>query len=395
MKLTFERWIAAIVLACATVAVLLLPPLPRRWSDEYYWYGSFDEIVIPGGLAQRTNAAATHAQLLREADDAAQDIEAARRVFAARPARPGEPEVWFAADVGEATRRQVNAVLAAEHEERGEWRGKGLVALIVRSDTATTLDGRPLPRRWSWNQLTLRVVPPSAATGGRCVAVLSLGATRLRGGEVQKTIFRPLLDGCAFHDAFGTPGPEIAAWLTAVRFSTARTYAPAASDSLRRAFRRMYSYGYRDPYANRGDPASIRCRDGEDAPCLEALAPGTRPEEWWPWWERDRSVPSLAVSSRQDPREVTTLGATLDALAHDLGPARFQRLWTSSRPLAEAYTDLAGEPLAAWIRRRQLDLTGPVQRGPLDTAGANAVTLLTVLLLAALAVRLSPRARTD
>ena len=92
---------------------------------------------------------------------------------------------------------------------------------------------------------------------------------------------------------------------------------------------------------------------------------------------------------------MTTLGATLDALAHDLGPARFQRLWTSSRPLAEAYTDLAGEPLAAWIRRRQLDLTGPVQRGPLDTAGANAVTLLTVLLLAALAVRLSPRARTD
>src|SRR3970282_1526391 len=109
VSLTWERGIAAIVLACATVAVLLLPPLPRRWSDEYYWYGSFDEIVIPGGLAQRTNAAATHAQLLREADDAAQDIEAARRVFAARPARAGGAEVWFAADDGEDTQRHGKA----------------------------------------------------------------------------------------------------------------------------------------------------------------------------------------------------------------------------------------------------------------------------------------------
>ena len=44
-------------LSSATVAVLLLPPSPRGWGNVY-WYGSFEGIAIPGGLAQRMSASA-------------------------------------------------------------------------------------------------------------------------------------------------------------------------------------------------------------------------------------------------------------------------------------------------------------------------------------------------
>ena len=46
---------------------------------------------------------------------------------------------------------------------------------------------------------------------------------------------KPLLDACAFFDAFGEPGPRIRATLDSGLFSSARLYLPAAPDSVRRS----------------------------------------------------------------------------------------------------------------------------------------------------------------
>jgi hypothetical protein len=81
----------------------------------------------------------------------------------------------------------------------------------------------------------------------------------------------------------------------------------------------------------------------------------------------------------------------LEAMARDLGPARFARMWKSQKPLADAYFDETGESLAGWVRARLVRLYGPYHTGPMPTPNSSLLTMIAILVMAAAAIRWAPR----
>jgi hypothetical protein len=238
----------------------------------------------------------------------------------------------------------------------------------------------------------VRAILPSPETGGRCVAVIRLRGTALT-SPVAWSATRPLLDACSFFDAFGEPGPRIRATLDSAAFSSARLYLPAASDSARHSRGRS---AILDEY---GDLDAYRCSTGLAAVC-DSLVLSTASQRRFAsgyWWEGNQStVAPLAVTSEGNR---WFSGALFDAVAADLGPERFQRLWSSGQSLADAYQALAGQPIGALAQQAVAPrfrrsgqygqaLFQPMRRGT-AALGSNALTLaaLALLLLAATRMR--------
>jgi hypothetical protein len=158
-------------------------------------------------------------------------------------------------------------------------------------------------------------------------------------------------------------------------------------------------FGLRDyatpPFARGGRfAASLACRAGRDSLCLTltrgmperaelAVAfgmpaigvdlGGTSTESFW-WW-------------------LSTSAHTLQAMANELGPARFARIWQSSRPLADAYYAETSEQLAQWSRRREERLDGLYVPGPWTPPLSAGLSLLFIAALAGLTIRYVPKAR--
>jgi hypothetical protein len=81
----------------------------------------------------------------------------------------------------------------------------------------------------------------------------------------------------------------------------------------------------------------------------------------------------------------------LEAMVRDLGPARFQRMWRSQKPLPQAYFDETGEPFAGWVRGRLVQFYGPYHTGPLPTPNSMLLTIVAILAMAAISIRWAPR----
>lgn len=382
MKITFERWVLATALGCAVLWTALVPTTERH-DDE-----SRDE-MRPTDWHRATwwaryRGRSEHRQRLLSAYHSSMALELATAAFGSKPATAGDPDIWFASDVPAVTRARMLTLLEAERVARGPWRGHGAVGVMVILDTATFDVARKqgyVRRGWL---LSTRILMPSPAFGNRCVTVV-----RLR-GPVPTSLdsIAPsgtLLDGCAFFDAFGRPGAEISRWLTATRFGRARSYAFVLPDSLRPVADRyrLSPYGWRTgSYA-----AGRRCHAGVDAACMalldSALTVGSD----------GIARPPVNGSAGVTPQGADARDAMLGSLARDLGAPRFDRVWRSPKPLALAYLDETGEPLANWIRRQDVAQFAEARLGPATSPWSMSLTLLTVLALLGAAVRFAARPR--
>jgi hypothetical protein len=377
------RWSVACILGCLLIGVALLPPQPDddpfyRWRPEW--------TIQERGLQERAAAARLHSLKLWMAYRSARATEIARREFgvtsAHAPATAGVT-IWYDTDVPQAVRTDVSRRIAAEDSARGSWRAKGRVGVLVLTDTATKIDGVTMP--WGYNSgltVSTSVLPISGETGGRCVAVVRIGHLALSGTRIPAE--RRLLDACAFYDAFGAPGTQVAAWLATERFAYARelSFAPPDSAELKAA-----RWGYND-FAYTDENFS-RCAADDAAGCLATLHAPIADFNWYYW-------PDASVSSPAGAQEITQRArgfraTLLDAMVRDIGPDRFLRVWQSPRAIDEAYLDATGEPLAAWVHRRAVAISGPYHIGPLPTATSAILTLIALAICGALTLRFARR----
>jgi hypothetical protein len=389
--MTPGRWVAMCVLGCALMAVTLLPP-DLSGDDLYFGWRprvhSHEQM-----MQQRAQIWRWHGQQLWMAYQVASDAETAQRVFGSRPSNvsgPFKPVIWFDSDVPGAARRAVSEAIAAEVAARGEWHGHGAVGLLVFMDTATTLGGAPMPWAFLGNlTLTTQVLPANRATGDRCVTVVRLGPKALTGDPSAIPADGLLLDGCAFYDAFGAPGPAISAWLYRERFAFARTLSFASADTT---LSQIPLYARNLFYID--DEARARCAGGDLAACATTLHRSEAGNLSWSyyWGSPDRSVPASA--SHESTRlfnGASHSDSPLQLLVRDLGPARFQRVWQSPRPIEQAYFDVTGEALAGWLRRQLVSYAGPYHIGPLPTPTSALLTIVAIVALMAASVRFAKR----
>ena len=278
------------------------------------------------------------------------------------------------------------ASLARDRKERGEWHGHAAVALLVVVDSSSLEDDSFNRRHFS-----TQLFPPSPETAGYCVTSIRIGARALTGGQ-RLPASAKLLDGCAFYDAFGAPGPEISKWLERQWYSNARYLSLTPPDSVRT--RPAWPYEYSGAF-------TPRCGGGDQNACLLTIGQGeldtTATNAWnsaYEYRETDRSLPAsqksiewpLASSMKFSNMQL------LSDLARDLGPARFQRVWTSKLELPAAYFDVSGESLGAWINRRVVaEYRQTYQIGPMPPSVAILAAVLACLAVLTLSLRLARR----
>ncbi len=400
MKITAERWIAACVLACAFIGVMFLPPDVFRDTPRYtsMIQSRRHEAVMQDLASIRYS----HARALWSSYEAKLVTDASKQAFGGHTAVAGEPIVSFSTDVPDVARRTITSHLTSERAARGDWHGNGAVGVLIKTDTATTFNGESTTWLWGYSySVSSQVFPPTAENGEHCVTVIRLGHNAIKALVGRDTIASraQLLDACAFYDAFGAPGPEIARWMQSELFDYGRLLDMSPPDSTSKP---SPSWA-RDNYYYNDFPAS-KCSAGEDEWCFKSVnrravddryedAFSFGQENYWRW--SDRSVPKIPRSSYQS---VNRTGLYVDhqpfleSMVRDLGPARFQRVWKSPKALPDAYFDVTGEMLAAWMRRRMISYAGYAYKiGPLPNPAAALISLVTVFSLLAISMRWARR----
>lgn len=336
MNRTVRYWLIATGLTCALAGALVLA-IENDDNTCFFGYCGFFPLR---GIRVQLQAAAAHERRLITAYRAATDLALAARVLPTTPA-VGEPAIWFAQELPEAIRRTVRAAIDSERAVRAPWRGRSRsrIGVLVLADTASKFEGRSVQRG---SPVDVRSLYPSAATGGRCITVIRLRAGAVREG-VTWSRSRPLLDACSLLDAFGPPGPAIAAALDSGAYHAARLYTPAAPDTVRRS-RALYAI------ASSYDLPMYRCAVRDDVDCAELVhaAISRRPrEDEFSYWTGQRLVdPPFAT----DENNRWQRGAFMDAIAADLGPARFEKFWKSTAPVLDAYREASGRSIGDLIR---------------------------------------------
>jgi hypothetical protein len=381
--MSFSRWLLACVLGCVILRVVLLPP--SDYTDPFYRWNP-ERSLDAGGLVLRDQAAWRHGAKLWTAYQSARVSEIAQRELGAKSSHvpAGAISVWFDSDVPNAVRAAVNHRIAAEDSARGSWRGRGHIGVLVVTDTMTKIDGLLVPLGYNAGlAVSTSVLPVSRDSGDRCVSVVRIGHAVLA-GIVPFPADRSLLDACAFYDAFGAPGNQIAAWLGDERFAYARVLSLAPPDS---AALRAARWGYED--FQFADDYYTRCAGGDESACLATLHAKVEGIQWYYWSDRSVPEPRDAQQITQPARGFR--GTLLDAMVRDIGPDRFLRVWQSPRPIDEAFLDATGEPLAAWVHRRAVAISGPYHIGPLPTPTSAILTLVTLAILVALTQRFARR----
>ncbi len=379
MKLSFGRWTLACLFGCALIAVALLPP--ERDEDPLWYYRWQSPLrVREADMQLREGLSFNHSRLLAQSYSAALDAQNAKREFGGIRDSAAEPVVRFAPDIPAFARREVMERLASERASRGELHGHGAVGVLVVTDTATTIDGVHVPA-YTNDRTSTVVLPPSPENAYHCVAIVRF---RHRALSMQGTLTkRPLLDGCAFMDAFGAPGPKIAESLRVSRYARARRLSVTPGDSSAKT--RVW-------LGDQGGVVEMKCRGGDDGACVD-FASAIGPQGWYSYYGRwnDLSVntPDESPDSYRDPLGVDEL--LLESLERDLGPSRFQRMWKSQKTLAEAYFDETGEPFAGWVRTQLVSTYGSYHIGPLAKTDSLFITAVSIALLFGISLRYAPR----
>lgn len=299
----------------------------------------------------------------------------------------------FGADISDSVRRTVRHAIERERAGRLQWQSRGRVAVVVASDTATTrvvgTDRRV--RRPSGAWVSVRAVPPNSAFDGRCVVIVRLRGKGLITG-VRWNPEIPLMDACSFIDAFGPPGPAIAAALDSGEYRAARIFAPSLPDSLanRRRVALMWAYV--------PGQAMLGCIRNEPGACAQEFNAGISWTSRGTFEQLGYIAPTVTVTgSQQSP---SPRNMAFDALAAELGLEAFDRFWRSDLPLPAAFQAVSSRSLDSTIatRRRLFDEYAPthgfgsrIATRPAATVGSSVLAIACIVGLGFVAARFAPR----
>jgi len=335
MALTLKRWLVVALVAFGLVPLVLMgnPDYDVRVRDERQ------------RLQSRANLAEIHASREAERSYLMRLMDSVRRVTAA----PGAPALMIDRRI-DSTRRAALVGIAGEALGTAPKPG---IAVVMLLDTAQREAG--LQRQRFVGSFSLEYLLPASA-GDRCVVVARLAGSGNR-DLPREALAHRLLGPCAFYQAFGMPGPQVAAWLRSGgwlfaqngEWTDERTPLVPPTWFLESGRR----YGIRQVLTFSG----LACLQGRDAACLQAFAvpdtmlrlktllPGVISTarfnasyyDTFDWYASDRSL---------GPSQWTLLSDMVRAL----GPDKFAAFWRSQSPPAEAFQSAAGESLPDWMR---------------------------------------------
>ncbi|MGH7689960.1 MAG: hypothetical protein ACREN3_10175, partial [Gemmatimonadaceae bacterium] len=284
--------------------------------------------------------------------------------------------------------RTVTAVLEDTWRSYNAGRRYPVIAAVVQ-DTGRMRDGLPLA---TTGPVYAEVFPPDSATpacrvlvrvnvkmSGRAesgnVAYARKNATQALANE---SLGPTALGPCAMYATFGQPGSGIATWLAATAWRPGRIVdwsrrSPVWGDYYVRyrisrplvdfSGRTTRAWQMRDELSDDG----IACVGGDDTRCVSGVeAPAVAIPGEGAWQTSVVDIRASAYVSRYGSAGSLgpSTGWILSEMVRDLGRERFQRFWSSSGSLSDAFQRAAGTPLGGWLeqwarRTYGADVLGP------------------------------------
>lgn len=335
---------ALLVSALALVAFGLL--IPRRATPEVSWREA-DWREHPDIISAIRGATALED---RRADLERREERAIARAVIAETRRTGDLTVTADAAVPAETRAHFAAAARRELATAGAVR----VPIVVHL-AADTVKGQV------YNYVRTVVIPRTAtAPCGVTVTAPTHRVAQMRLSDEDR-----LLGACAFYARYGRPSAGMLQWLVATRHASAGylTAPPTiAGDTTMLSLRQQY----RELWTLRG------CRAGELSTCATVFSP-TREhvEPLLGSMERLRLAAAWEYGDAVAyfPGQVSDTYSRMShgllaALAEELGPARFEALWSSADGPETAYERAEGRPVTQWLVARAERIVEPYRRGP-------------------------------
>lgn len=287
---------------------------------------------------------------------------------------------------------------------------------------------------------TTNVLLPDAFDGRTCVVVHNISGYALalkdqHAAEGDTSIVPPaetqnsysafqrrwqdgeLLGPCAFYAVFGAPGPKVRAWLDTVEFYHAAApnfwsppeimppwYRSVWTDNAPTNFgEQLVAYLWRMTVRASGPDgaAMTRCASGKASDCADVLL--ARPRATRAVREQEPPQPGMPFSGRYGFFEyVSYIGdrsfrdfrpRLLADMAREVGVDRFRKIWTSTKPIDEAYADATGTPFEiGMMNYARRSIGGAASIGPsLPVQPVVTALVIVVILLVGVSARLARR----
>ncbi len=375
MEMTSRRWIAIAGVSCAALAALRLPPHAESRSARMIAEFELKESRAASGLLNRLTNLGDAATLISRRDT----LVAAARANASRSG----PLIVRTATLTDSESTTINEAIAAQAAAIGN--GARMLVIGITSDTSTAITTRV-------NYGTDRqFLLPAAAGNEQCVTVLRIGrARRDLSPGARRGIFGP----CAFHAAFGAPGPAVEKWLAArgydVAFDAAWPERTGPDPSLLAIHRpdltedlqRWMNYSRWDWNLD-----ITGCSSGDLEICAKAFR--------WSQHYRARKLPGVVFPINIAYRYESSLGRNGPAMLADLlavhGRAKFEKFWKSPGDLEVAFTSAFGESTGEWTMRWMQYRYGRDTRGPYIAPRSALLSITTSLALVAICAAFAHR----
>ncbi len=355
MALTFKRWFAIAIVACAVITLAARSrTASARRVDAVSWFTVANQ---PRLSSSRTffelERAIMRARVLQRRDSI---LPLLRGTSAA-------PELRIGADIPAPLRAQLERAVARQWALTvGSPPGDVRVAILAVLDTA------PLPYGIGRGGVYARIARhfimlPSSTDQRTCLVVvrfISLATTREM-NEWRKNTFKRILGPCAFYAAFGKPGVAIETWLRGRRYDltynaswneSSVAFAHSADDVLEST-----TFGIGLPFD------AVACMAGDRTRCASIVTDTTPLNAFYT--PRTPMSPDLIT-----PDDLWGAGFALSNqwflsdLVHDRGREKFARFWTSPSPLESAFRSEMGESLGDWVHAWTTARYGSTHVGP-------------------------------
>jgi hypothetical protein len=304
------------------------------------------------------------------------------------------PAGVFQADTAEALLR-----LARMELDRSSPREQEMDVLVVGLDWQYGLEGYrgPDPGYYSDQNKEWYMLPHTA--GGACVVLLPLFPRQSREWGLELASLNDpartsqLLGPCRLYGRYGAPGKHLEEWLQAIGYVRAM-YSARPREEEREPLARRYVFGpFRAWGVDLTEEACIAgrveaCRtiflgsgDPQD-PYYRISASYQRRQELWMAYLPELLNPSFRVGGLPD---------LLSNLESWHGPDRFQRFWSSDRPVEEAFREAFGETPGEWVMEFERSLARVEPNGPGIPLTGLILTLVTLLGLTGLVALVAGR----
>jgi len=387
MARQLKWWIGAVLLACGALAVAYLPPRATPLFGRRY---RVLEPPTPYRLRVEALAAAwreadLQIRLLDYRDRLGPELRRRRQLEI-----PGAAVlIDWPEPLPDSVRASIGSVLDTAWARLGLGATKISVAVILASRADDKVPGRP-PQP----QVATAYLLPDTSDRSTCLVYLKgdywarqLRTTSPRGDAQFEKLLQSGMGPCAFYARFGSPGRDIARWLSARRFDLALYPRwQQVDDSTDRSMLvpdRHASWFWWQVYQY--PPEAIACLAGRRDACRSAVmasvgsqSPPTRLLTIERWWRRQ----ALAGGDRY-----------LADVVRRVGSERFQHFWNSDLPADTALAAALRKPVGDWTRDWQAGLVPPIDLGPAIPPGS--VLLGLALAAAALGLALRTAARRE